>query len=131
MSDSIYQQLILQLITEVPEYKPIYDHEMEYYGDISAWMLFGVKLVKFTLAAFRQSKTEDDGGMAKALTLRILDFVERAAMSSDDKITELIQTSFIEAIYLAGQDYDDFVSLLGDTSKRMLSAVEAWWNKPV
>src|SRR5690349_17310279 len=99
--DRQFDPLINDLLEKVPEYRSVYDHEIDYYGDISAWTFFGSILVKFTLKAFRAYREDAQNIAAQELVNRIFDFIEHYASSTDEDILELIHTGFVEALYLA------------------------------
>ena len=87
-----YKDVVLFLIHEIPEFKPIYLEHIKDYGEVLLHVLFG-DFTRFVVDAFHKSEIDSEG---KKKFLRSLDFIEELFDSDDEKLSELAQVSFVE-----------------------------------
>lgn len=98
MSEDItFQNVVVRLIEAVPELTRIYQHEIEYYGDISNYVFFGAILNEFIQERYelliREGSDESD------VLRRIFEFLEDCVESTDQRIKELVLAGFMESFY--------------------------------
>ncbi|PKN91365.1 MAG: hypothetical protein CVU44_19830 [Chloroflexi bacterium HGW-Chloroflexi-6] len=117
-----YNEIGLSLVEHIPEFKNIYEEHVNQYQCVLQHVLFG-DLVRFTrdiCKIMMSSKGEYERERKAEIVDRILDFIEQALESNDERVTELVQVSFLENLHQLGECYDYVVKRLGARSKQII-----------
>lgn len=109
-----YDNFVKQLLAAAPEISDIHQQHMKDNDEILPHVLLG-EVTRFVINAHRNSNVE--------LRTRILDFLECAVSSPDDKLQELVVVSFLENLHQAGEDYEGLKKLLGPNLRKNLFLV--------
>lgn len=122
MTTITYENVVACLIERIPEFDGIYREHLGLYKETLPHVLFG-ELVRFTKAVCGSS-SEPKGQYANPQNIlkRILDFIEEAACSEDERVVELVQVSFMENLHQLGPYYQTITLRLGPKSQTLLQA---------
>jgi DNA-binding ferritin-like protein (Dps family) len=104
-----YDNLIARLVDAVPEFPA----DPEYVKDNLVYLVFN-DLARFVISLFEAEAKED-------LLRRIFDFMEEAASSQDQRITDVLWDSFNE---LAMKEPDKAKSYMGRYTRKIYQDVE-------
>lgn len=127
-----YDNVIEQLITHVPEFEAAYKRHLEENdGELLSHPLFA-DLLRFTVDEYRLSTEPSisNSSSSNDVFRRVLNFVEDAAQSRDERVGELVRQSFLENLDQAGRDYEAIRVRLGPTSRKLLAETEEGWRPP-
>lgn len=111
------QNYVGKLLCTVPEFTPTYnEHIVAMEGELLGHPLFG-ELFHYTMQQYEAGNIETVN--------RVLVFINQAAQSEDDYITELVHVSFVE--YIAGYEATDyFKEQLRDEALAMYEQIINW-----
>ncbi|MBI2387938.1 MAG: hypothetical protein HYV14_18275 [Elusimicrobia bacterium] len=115
MQNNTYENFVQELLATAPETRGIYQKHLEDNGEALPHVFLG-DVTRFVIDSYRTTNT--------GLLSRLLDFLERAVSSPDDKLQELVVVSFLENLHQAGEDYEGVKRLLGPNLRKNLSLVE-------
>lgn len=90
-----YENFVQQLLSTVRETRGIYQKHLEDNDETLPHVLLG-EITRFIIDSYRRANIE--------LLARILEFLENAISSTDDKVQELVVVSFLENLHQAGND---------------------------
>jgi hypothetical protein len=128
---SVHYNDVAQFIVNcVPEFVQEYRKHLEFNeGEILNHVLMG-DLVLFAAKVCSKpqeavGKTQDD----LTLVTHIVECVESLANSDDPLVVELVQTSFMENLHIAGDRYETIRKLLRTKSLKLLENAESFWLK--
>lgn len=117
-----YATVVEQFIETVPELLPLYEEELQSFGQIIDYPFFGSGLVEFMVEQVRAAQSDGpEREQSRDVLTRIMDFIERGSNSSDEDVVTLMVTGFMEALYVAGDDEPTIVALMGPKSKILYS----------
>jgi|HubBroStandDraft_6_1064221.scaffolds.fasta_scaffold69403_2 hypothetical protein len=114
-----YETIVSNLIEEAPDLRSLYEEHLRDYGEILPHVFFG-DLTRFVQEAF----TRPPSSPARQIGLKIIALLERAGSSDDEKLQELVSTSFLENLDQDGNAFNDIRASLGPTLKKDLEAYE-------
>jgi hypothetical protein len=121
MSELTYDTIIDRLIEEIPEFSEPWRAELEWLGAGDwAYLLFGLVVNPFLVDSLHDSQHEE-------AVRRIFDFVERMALSDDERLRTVASTSVCER--LGGSDLLQLAyPYMGPATRQLSDASEAGWN---
>jgi hypothetical protein len=114
--------VVEELVKRVPELKPLYQEEIDYYGDIASYIFFGPILCEFVCKHIDESGNLSSSN--KAILMPIFVLVEECVETEDKDLRELILAGFLESFIPTMNDYPVLKSLLGDQTEQLLSFFE-------
>ena len=114
-----YESIVGHLVEEVPGLGSMYDEHRRDYGAILPHVFFG-ELTRFVENAFMAPPSSS----ARQSGIKILALLERAMASDDDKLQELISTSFLENLDQDAAAFNDLRASLGPALRKELEAYE-------
>ncbi len=114
-----YETIVGKVIEEAPDLRSLYEEHLRDYGDIIPHVFFG-DLTRYVQGAFSGLPSSP----ARQISLKIIALLERAMLSDDEKLHELVSTSFLENLDQDGEAFNDIRANLGPTLKRELEAYE-------
>jgi hypothetical protein len=117
-----YGNFIDLLLQKVPELRPLRDEHIRQYDELLPHVFFG-ELTRYVIDQVRAERDGTAQGGPEPVA-RILDFLERAMISSDTKVQELVSVSFLENLDQSDEAYAKLKALLGPTLKRELASYE-------
>ncbi len=107
-----YETVIAQLAERVPEFQP-QDPALPH-------VAFG-QLVSFLDERLRATPSADAGD---PVLPKVVDFIEAAAGSGDEKVTNLVMVSFLENMHTLGPNCRRVRALLGPRTQRLAAEYE-------
>lgn len=114
MRNITYDNFVQQLLVAAPEILDIHQKHVKDNDEVLPHVLLG-DVTRFVIEAHRRADTK--------LRTRILDFLENAVSSPDDKLQELVVVSFLENLHQAAEDYEGLKNLLGPNLRKNLFLV--------
>jgi len=114
-----FETVIAQLAERVPEFHPE-DPDL-------AHVAFG-QLVSFLDERLRAAAPADASDPVLA---RIVDFIEAAAGSGDEKVTNLVMVSFLENLHILGPNCRRVRALLGPRTQRLAAEYEKHFHEKI
>jgi hypothetical protein len=114
-----YETIVSNLIEEAPDLRSLYEAHFRDYGDTLPHVFFG-ELTRFAQEAFTHPPSSPD----RQSGLRIIAVLERAMSSDDERLQELVSTSFLENLDQDASAFSDIRASLGPTLKKELEAYE-------
>jgi hypothetical protein len=122
--------VIDQMLKQIPEFGGIYkEHLEDNYDEVLHHPLFA-ELARFAIDMYRSSRElPEESRPDDDVFERIVSFVEDAVESTDERVVELVQLSFLENLHQAGSYYEAIRSQLGPGSSQLLEAVEKGWRQ--
>jgi len=112
-----YETVIAQLAERVPEFHPE-DPDL-------AHVAFG-QLVSFLDERLRATASGDAGD---PVLPKVVDFIEAAAGSGDEKVTNLVMVSFLENMHSLGPNCRRVRGLLGPRTQRLADEYEKHFGR--
>src|SRR2546425_5123336 len=112
-----YETVIAQLAERVPEFRPE-DPDLPH-------VAFG-QLVSFLDDRLRATPSAD---ATDPVVPKVVDFIEAAAESGDEKVTNLVMVSFLENMHTLGPNCRRVRALLGPRTQRLAAEYEKHFEK--
>lgn len=108
----LYKNAIECLIENIPELKPLYDEDSEYYKDLP-YVFYESVFTKYIVEILEKKMDSK--------LIQCFDFVEKVLREGDSGLKNLLEVSVIEALFFEGKFNDEYtLSFLGKMSKQSL-----------
>ena len=110
--------VVEELVKQVPELSSIYKGEMDYYGEISNYVFFGPLLSKFIVEHHTRAGAElTNGNVLNGISA----YIEKCVETDDPDIRDLILSGFLESFVGTLQDYPALKKLLRAKTTELLT----------
>lgn len=120
-NEKILQDAVLKLLGLLPEFRGVFDENIELDGEILAYPIFG-DLTRFFVKNIRENNI--------AITDRIQEYVEEMLASKNVRIQELAAFGFLENLESAVATEDEYKylkTMLKPQLLKELKRIDAWW----
>ena len=126
--DLDYITFIPELVSQVPELKPIYDMHLQTYEELVPYV-FVYEVTRFMFEKYSEIVTEpDDAEHVQRVLVSILNLMEEAAVSSDFDLRNLIAAGFIEGLPPSDAEevetYTAIKAMLGPHLRKLLKVMD-------
>ena len=119
-----YQNFFPRLISEVPEFQPIYEEHINEHDELLPHVLMGA-LRRYVVDMFRKSLgNESNARHLRQVVAKIFSFLESAMASSDAKLRDLVSVSFLENLDATDKVYEKIKALFGPHLKEEIEKYE-------
>ena len=118
-----YNSVVNILANKVPELRPVLDeHVRDQFGELLPHVFFG-DLTRYVMEQVRQDRNRQPSD-SNGVVARILEILEHALISGDEKLRELVVASFLENLDPLEDGYTGLKAILGPNLLHGLEARE-------
>jgi hypothetical protein len=117
-----YETVLDGLLATVPELRSLYDEHLHDNDEPLPHVFLG-DVTRYVMQLVRAIDSTHDVGLPGPL-VRVLSFLEKAMISSDARVQELVSVSFLENLDSADDGYMSLMVLLGPNLRRQLEAYD-------
>jgi len=122
MKKIIYKKVEEIILKSVPEFKKRYLEITKDYGNDLKHIIVG-DFSEFFIESFERCNMD--------IVFRSVKVIELLLESEDDKIKDLIISSFLENIHNSGKNYNNMKKVLMPLSKKYLKSIDTWYDRHV
>lgn len=119
-----YENFFEHFLRAVPSFVPVYEEHMQDNGELLHHVLMG-DVARYVGQLYREGY-ERGNKQKKAVLRDILDILNEAMSSDDEKLQELISVSFLENLGRVDEEYEGLRELFGQALLEELNARESW-----
>ncbi len=119
-----YWDFVDKLLARVPEFRDVYEEQVEdNFGEVLSHLLVR-DLLRFTGRMYDKSLQFGAPPLARDIVMRVLSFVEDAALSDDEQVGELVEQSFLGGWWELSEPSRRIRTLLGPRTYALLQVLD-------
>ncbi|MFB0832735.1 hypothetical protein ACEU2D_24515 [Brevibacillus laterosporus] len=112
-----YNDLVQTLLVEIPELNPVYEEEIEWLKEDLPHVIFGIVFNPYLIEILN---LHDQEKKLKAIFI----FLEKMAMSSDEKVKEVLVTTILESLLTERNIIVKAKHYMGSVTKKFCEQLE-------
>ncbi len=119
-----YWNFVDELLVRVPEFRDVYEEQVEdEFDDVPSHLLVR-DLLRFTGRMYDESLQPGASPLARDIVMRALSFIEDAALSDDEQVGELVEQSFLGGWWELSEPSRHIRILLGPRACALLQVLD-------
>ena len=122
MAELTTDNVVEELVKQVPELSPSYEHQMDYFEEIFNYVFFGPILCEFI--AERLGENGMMSSSNEAILTPIFLLIEECAESGDKELRDLVLAGFLDSFTPKMNEYPALKGFLGVKTEQLLSLFE-------
>lgn len=117
-----YDNLVQQMLEAVPEIKPHYEKELEWWDEILSHIVFGDVINPYIISLLKNSQDLD-------ILQRAFQFFEIMANCPDERVAEVLGVTVLERLGDEPEVLKKAMKFMGNKTKEISDDIEKGWGR--